>query len=407
MRLLTIIKNEILLLWNDKPGLLLLFVMPMLLVLVLTLIKASTDGKNTNIPTLLANYDSGKISRTINDELKKVDLLSIKNIRRGKTYSLKTAKKLVANGEYQALIVIPRGLSNALQQQIKSMLTNRKQSIKRKTIVVYLDPTLQENFTDAITSTVEILVKEVKAKLVIKAVQRITRSKIKPKSDTVTVKKRYATTKGKNITPSVVQQTVPAWTVFGMFLIIVPLAGILVRERQQGISVRLRMMPVRRITFLSARVLTFTGVNVIQLILMFSIGIFIIPLFDLPALSVSGHILPLAITAVGVALAATGFGVLVGTVSKTYEQAAAIGPLLIILAAAVGGIMVAPYLMPKELQYFTDYSPLYWAQDAFLKILVRQSSYTQLASNWIKLYSFAVVAILLTWMVSFYRRNER
>ena len=45
-------------------------------------------------------------------------------------------------------------------------------------------------------------------------------------------------------------------------------------------------------------------------------------------------------------LAATGYGLMVGTLAKTYEQASMFGAVSIVIAAALGGIMVPTYVMP-------------------------------------------------------------
>jgi ABC-2 type transport system permease protein len=43
--------------------------------------------------------------------------------------------------------------------------------------------------------------------------------------------------------PTAAQQNVPAWALFGMFFIVVPLSGSLIRERQTGSLLRLMTMP--------------------------------------------------------------------------------------------------------------------------------------------------------------------
>ena len=129
---------------------------------------------------------------------------------------------------------------------------------------------------------------------------------------------------------------------------------------------------------------------------MFSIGVFIIPLFDLPGLEVAGHLISITIVGISIAFAATGFGILVGTWSRSFEQAAAIGPILIIIAAAVGGIMAPVYLMPESLKLFTEYSPLRWGHHAFLEIFVRSADYKQLTPDLIKLFGFFAATFVLT-----------
>ncbi|MEM1244252.1 MAG: ABC transporter permease, partial [Pseudomonadota bacterium] len=206
----------------------------------------------------------------------------------------------------------------------------------------------------------------------------------------------YATLQKKVLKPNTVQQHVPAWTIFGMFLIIIPIAGVMIKEREQGILQRFYVAPVSRVSFLFGRIISFVMVNLIQLVLMLLIGIFFFPLFDLPALNVVGHIGMISVIGICVAFAATGFGVMMGTWAKTFEQAMAFGPILIVIAAALGGIFVPSFLMPNVLKDFLNYSPLYWANNAFMDILVRGEGFLTILPNLLKLLGFFFVTLILT-----------
>ena len=59
-----------------------------------------------------------------------------------------------------------------------------------------------------------------------------------------------------------------------------------------------------------------------------------------------GRTLAAAVVALSAILAATGYGILLGTVVRTYEQASMFGAISIVIASAVGGIMVPVWAMP-------------------------------------------------------------
>jgi ABC-2 type transport system permease protein len=171
--------------------------------------------------------------------------------------------------------------------------------------------------------------------------------------------------------PTSVQQNVPAWTLFGMFFIVIPLAGTLIRERQEGTLTRLMTMPVTNSSLLLGKVTAHLLICLIQFGLMLMVGKFLLPLFGTPVLELGSSPFALMLVAVSAALAACGYGILVGVVARSYDQAAIFGSVSIVIAAALGGVMVPIYVMPKFMQKLSVISPLGWGLDAFLDIFVR------------------------------------
>jgi ABC-2 type transport system permease protein len=102
------------------------------------------------------------------------------------------------------------------------------------------------------------------------------------------------------------------------------------------------------------------------------------------------------ITGIFASLAATGTGLLIGTWASTYEQATVLGPFLIVIAAAVGGILAPVDLMPCFLQTISGLSPLNWAQNAFLDIFVRNAHFHQILPNLLKLFGFFILTLILS-----------
>lgn len=395
---LAIIKKELQLLWHDKPSLMILFIMPMSLVLILTLVDTSEPNQSSKIAILLLSQDNGKIAQAFEGELEKIDYLEVKNISKERDFSLNKAKQTIVKGGAQALIIIPKNLSRNIEKNTqKLLLANGQNIIPLDKIQIILDPTIPGGLKNSITTTVQLLIQNLQEQLLADVASHAL-GKPAPKISNIKlpIMTAYANASKKMGDHAPIEQNVSAWTLFGMFLIIVPLASVLVKEREQGILPRLYVAPVSRLSFLITRIIAFVSINLIQLALMFSIGVFILPIFGLPSMNISHHMLLIALTGIIVAFVATGFGILLGTWAKTYEQATALGPVLIIIAAAVGGIMAPVYLLPSQLRIFTDFSPLYWSQTAFLNILVRDAGFIQLIPELSKLALFALVAMLLS-----------
>jgi ABC-2 type transport system permease protein len=205
--------------------------------------------------------------------------------------------------------------------------------------------------------------------------------------------------------PTAVQQNVPAWALFGMFFIVVPLSGTLLRERQEGTLQRLRTIPVSPLLLLAGKVVAYALICLGQFGLMLLIGRYLLPLFGTPRLALGGHPEAVLLLVLCAALAATGFGILVGTLVGSYEQAAMVGPVAVVVAAALGGIMVPVYVMPKGMQAISAFSPLAWGLSGFLDIFVRDADLAGILPNALSLLAFFAATLTIAWIV--YHRRSR
>ena len=211
----------------------------------------------------------------------------------------------------------------------------------------------------------------------------------------IDIRQEYATSGPVMIKPNAVQHNVPAWTMFGLFFIVMPISGSLIQERQGGTLTRLFSIPVPFPILLLGKILTYVMVNLLQIGLMLWVGVFALPWFGAPVLDL-GH-RPELILAVGLcaSFAATGFGMMLGTLVRTYEQASTVGPISIIIAAALGGIMVPVFLMPRFMQPISAISPLRWGHEAFVDVFVRGADLAALLPNLIRLVLFFLVTLTI------------
>src|SRR5690606_15536902 len=70
-----------------------------------------------------------------------------------------------------------------------------------------------------------------------------------------------------------VQHNVPAWAIFGMFFIVVPLAGNMIREREDGSAVRIELIPHALRWVALGKILFYTLICTLQFWIMTAIGI--------------------------------------------------------------------------------------------------------------------------------------
>lgn len=168
---------------------------------------------------------------------------------------------------------------------------------------------------------------------------------------------------------SPLQLNVPGWALFAMFMISLPLATGMVRERRDGLLARFSTMPLRRAEFFAGKLVPYTIVNIVQFALMLWFGLVLVPRWTQQPIIMHGSFLWLTGLVLTVAFASTTFGIAVGAWSQTPEQASALAGGLVVVASALGGIMVPVFAMPHFLQQAAMLSPLYWAHTAAVSIM--------------------------------------
>ena len=434
----TIIK-ELLLVSRDRAGMLVLFVMPALLVLVITLVQENvmkTMGeKSTRI--LLVDNDRKSLGQTVEKRLLESGLVEIIKKIDGKKVDEKEAVEAVINGHFQLCIIIPEGITKSVKAKARQVVKKSlsvddiptEKEIQRNEVAVYFDPTVLGGFRSAILNSLKLVIVSIEIDEKMKVL-----SELLPGHINVAIKKEMGSLVPDNLikdipginldfnsnpllrvkenqasrdafekTPTSVQQNVPAWALFGVFFIVVPMAGGLIKERQDETLSRLLTMPVSYITLISGKVIAYVFVCLGQFGLILLIGKFLLPLLGSPMLQMGSEPIAVIIIAMSAILAAAGYGILLGTVARTYEQASMFGPISIVIAAALGGIMVPVYAMPKIMQQISVISPLAWGLDAFLDIFVRGGNITTVLKEVFLLLSFFMVTMLASW-VYFFRR---
>jgi ABC-2 type transport system permease protein len=220
--------------------------------------------------------------------------------------------------------------------------------------------------------------------------------------------KRAATlsveTVGGSGRPSSVQQNVPAWLIFGMFFVVMPISSLFVVERREGTLARLVSLRVPFSMLLLGKVGPYFVVNLAQAVLMLLAGRTLVPWFGGETLVFPSRWDLLAAVTVCTSFAAIGWGLLVAVCSRTLEQATVIGGVGNILAAAVGGIMVPRFVMPEAMQKLSEVSPMAWALDAFHAVILRGGGAADIAAPCAKLLALALALFAAALWVHYRRR---
>ncbi len=142
--------------------------------------------------------------------------------------------------------------------------------------------------------------------------------------------------------------------------------------------------------------MVFLGIALVQFALMLLVGVYLFPLIGLPKLDVSGKLPLLFLVALFAGLAAVGLGLLLGTVAKTQEQSAPFGATFVVILAALGGVWVPVFAMPRFMQVLSKISPMNWGLNAFYDVFLRNVGIKELLPEIALLFLFFVVTTVVS-----------
>lgn len=418
-KLLATVKKEVLLLLRDKVGLSILFIMPMVLIFVMTLVQDSAfkTMNEKGIPVVFIDNDKDSLGIQIERGLKANDLCYLSDSIDGKPANVETAQKAVQEGKFLVGIVIPKGATEAIRKNVTELVNqtlNGEDSAIHKSagktdsveITILIDPVAKKSFLISMTSNLREFISEVKTKIMFQTFSEQVAEIIPDKqnaptnsyqkSQIIKYKELYASKSEDKIVPNAVQHNVPAWTIFAMFFIAIPLSSSILKEKNEGSVFRLHTMPTPYLLLVNGKIIVYVIVCLIQFVLMLSVGQIFLPMLGLPALVLGNSIAGIMLLTGATAFAATGYGVMVGTLASTEHQAAIMGSLSILLLSALGGIWVPSYVMPEVMRNISAWSPLNWSLEGFYKLFLRGGHVSDVLGETLKLLLFFLATMTVT-----------
>lgn len=212
------------------------------------------------------------------------------------------------------------------------------------------------------------------------------------------------TAAGKQVgKPSSVQHSVPAWLIFGMFFILIPLSNVMAMERQTNTLTRLRMAQAPASLLLLSKLLPYFLINQLQFAGMVLLGKHLLPHLGIASFSLTGPLWPWLLLSSATSLAALGYGLLVAVQAKSTEHAVVLGGGGIIIMAALGGIMVPVHVMPEAMQTVSLVSPMGWSLRAFHALLLDHASFAQIGHF---VGALAVAGLVCLALASFFHHRQ-
>jgi ABC-2 type transport system permease protein len=428
-KLLASIKKEAIILLRDKIGLSILFIMPMVLVLVMTLVQDSAfkSINERGIPIIIVDNDHDTLGISVKQGLHYSKLCVVSDSINGQPATIEEAKKSVSEGKFLVGIIIPKGATAAIRKNVEQLVNasmpNDEDSLSKKTIqvtdsvniVLYIDPVTKKSFLTSITSNLHEFISIVKTKIMFQTfseqiAQLMPEKTSAPKNafaqtQIINYKEIYASNIIGELVPNAVQHNVPAWTIFAMFFIVIPLAGSIMKEKNEGSVFRLHTMPSSYLLLINGKIIVYVCVCMLQFLLMMSVGLIFLPMLGLPALELGNSLFGIFIVTLATSFAATGYGVMVGTIASTEQQAAIVGSLSILLLSALGGLWVPTYIMPELMRHISVLSPLNWSLEGYYQLFLRGSDAYGILNESFKLIIFFFITMAIASTINRAKRN--
>jgi ABC-2 type transport system permease protein len=375
---------------RDWHGLAALFIMPAVFILVMSLALAESLSARQGIAIGYAvlDLDASPVSRTLDEQLGQTDVFTKHAPPSGET----DARRRVEAGEIAFVLVIPQGFARQIGAN------------KTPTLRFLLDPAvpraLREGFRQqAEAATIRVWLTHV--------LERLGQSMMLPELRRVTervgapeiVSEAVGLDGGGEVLapPSSVQQNVPAWLIFSMFFVVVPISAVFIGERQRGTLQRLFTQRVSFGFVLAGKFAPFLLVNQLQAVVMVAIGRWLVPLCGGEALVLPGGASALAalwLLSLAVGVAAVGWALFIASIAHSSEQATVLGGAGNIVMGAIGGIMVPRFVMPPAMQPWTRLSPMDWALEGFHHVMLRHGGLSDALPVVAALVCFGLCALL-------------
>ncbi len=381
---------------RDVAGLLLLLIMPAALIIVMALIEDAPfkEYQDVKFEMLIADNDHGSLASQITEGLKHSKNFVVTDSLDGKPLTEDKLKQLLNKGNYKIGIVIPAGVTaeivnaaNTVVNDISSKTgmgaTLPAREMREQIFVrLYFDPVSKPAFRTAISAALDKYITASSTNILMQrlsALNKDTTNVTETNSDHL---KRIMQGIGVKELPiydngneemhiSSVQHNVPAWAIFGMFFIVIPIAGHIIKEREDGSASRIALIPNVNQYVALGKIIFYTLLCTLQFMVMLCIGLWAMPLFGLPALYLGLHSWLLLPVALCIGFAASTYGYFIGTLLKTINQSLSFGAVSVVILSAIGGIWVPIEIMPKGMQLMAQASPLHWSLEAVNRVILR------------------------------------
>jgi ABC-2 type transport system permease protein len=374
----SMVKKEFLLVLRDKQALMALFIMPAIFILIMSVaMKDIFSAKSVSYDIALIDADNSKLSKEL-----------VLKISQNQFF------KSTSTDDAQVIITIPKGYGDDEANALKVVL-DIKDTIKTNEIELFKAKLLNDLVSQRL-NTIKTRMAEFSDEASA-AIGAVSLSSEQLFSVSYNDQKEL---------PNATQQSVPTWIVFGMFFVIIPMSTIYINEMKQNTLARLSSMNISVFSMSISKTVPYLIIAQIQTWIMLGVGIYLVPLFDTPALEINGSVCAVTLLSFSLSLSAIGLAMLIAVNAKTSEQATTIGGISNILLGAIGGVMVPKFIMPETMQTLANISPMSWGLDGFLDIFLKAGGVAEVLNESLMLMAFGIITLMISVTILQKRIND-
>ena len=394
--------NDLKLFLKDKKAVFLTFLMPIILIALFAIVFGGLGKKSKSNPVglLIADLDNTELSQGIVAKLDSLESIKIETIE------VEKAKDLVTKGKRSSVLVLHKGLQQAMEkgedvplELIYDSSREIEMNILRGALMSQLaGPLVAQNSKKRALTQIE----ETNAHLGPEIVSQIkkqvsdqfdTQNNSQTTSDFIKLSKIQVI---KESNPNLVQ-AVAGTAVMMLLFSVAGMGSGLLKEKEEGTLKRLLYSPIKADNILFGKLLSTLIISTLQLIVMF---LFAWVTFGL---NIFTNVPALLLMIVSTAFVCSAFGVALASICKTRKQIEGMSTIVVLLMSAIGGSMMPIFFMPAFMQQIAKLSVNYWSIQGFFDIFWRDLTTLEIAPKALILFGIGFVLILFS--IRAFRKN--
>lgn len=358
---------------RDRTALFFMIVLPVLIILIIGMTIRGTGRLRVGV----VDEGAGTLSRELRVALENAPSLDVHHVS-----TESAGATAVRRGELVAAVVLPRDLDAQLRgtTTVEIPVIADQTNTSQQAATAAIESVLAEH--GARVMAARYVVAQTGANFDVALSRAARTQQAIPVADVHT----EAVNATSSILPEGFDYSAPTMLVLFVFINAVAGGAAMIESRRLGIYARASAAPVTARTIIGGETLTYLILAICQSILIVGVGaiFFGVHWGNAPAASV------LVLTW---ALVGTSAGMLSGTLFRTAEQASAIGPAAGIALGMLGGCMWPLEIVPKAMRTIGHAIPHAWAVDAWVTLLSKGGTITDIGRQVGILIAYAVVLL--------------
>jgi ABC-2 type transport system permease protein len=171
--------------------------------------------------------------------------------------------------------------------------------------------------------------------------------------------------------PNAIDLSVPGFAVFFAFLTAQATATFIFLEKKIGTFRRLLAAPMGRAELVAGKMIYGLVTTLVQLIVIFGVSIFVLPLLGAERMSLGGDPLAFVLLSLMTAICSASLGLLISAIARTEAQITGLGSVALYIMGLLGGVFIPQHFLGEVLGGLGKFVPHYWAIAGYQDLIVR------------------------------------